>query len=105
MQVNGQVHGTTHAHGPQSLQGPHRARPAAEAQGPPSNGAIVKGPVDQLDISPAAQAALDSSPGLQNESGIRSELVNRIRQEIAGGTYETPAKLDATLERLLDELG
>jgi negative regulator of flagellin synthesis FlgM len=95
-----QVNGTTHAHGPQSLQGPHRARPAAEAQGP-----SAKGPVDQLDISPAAQAALDSSPGLQNASGIRSELVNRIRQEIAGGTYETPAKIDAALERLLDELG
>lgn len=95
-----QIHGTTHAHGPQSLQGPHRAKPAVESQGP-----SAKGPVDQLDISPAAQAALDSNAALQNGGGIRSDLVNRIRQEIAGGTYETPAKIDAALERLLDELG
>jgi hypothetical protein len=31
--------------------------------------------------------------------------VNRVRSEIAAGAYETPAKLDAALNRLLDEIG
>jgi hypothetical protein len=35
---------------------------------------------------------------------VRWELVARVRQEIAAGTYETPEKLEAALERLLDRL-
>jgi hypothetical protein len=31
---------------------------------------------------------------------IRSELVNRVRREIAADSYETPAKWEAALERL-----
>ena len=31
---------------------------------------------------------------------IRSELVSRVRQEIAEGRYDTPEKWDAALERL-----
>ncbi len=33
--------------------------------------------------------------------GIRGELVARIRQEIAAGTYDTPEKWDQALEKLL----
>jgi hypothetical protein len=36
--------------------------------------------------------------------GIRVELVQRVRQEIAAGTYETPEKWEAALDRLLDRL-
>jgi len=32
---------------------------------------------------------------------FRAGLVEQIRQEIAAGTYETPEKLEAALERLL----
>jgi hypothetical protein len=32
---------------------------------------------------------------------IRTELVSRVRQEIAEGRYDTPEKWDAALERLL----
>ena len=35
---------------------------------------------------------------------IRRELVERVRREIAAGTYETPEKLEAALARLLDRL-
>ena len=35
---------------------------------------------------------------------IRSELVERVRREIAAGTYETPEKWQAALDRLLDSL-
>ena len=35
---------------------------------------------------------------------IRRELVERIRREIAEGTYDTPEKWELALERLLDRL-
>lgn len=34
-------------------------------------------------------------------TGIRWELVHRIRKEIAAGTYATPEKLELAMERLL----
>lgn len=37
-------------------------------------------------------------------TGIRQDLVARIRQEIAAGTYETPEKLELALERMLNRL-
>lgn len=54
-------------------------------------------PVDQLDISPEALA-------IQNNTGIRTEKVAEIRQEIAAGRYETAEKIDQAVERLLDEI-
>lgn len=36
---------------------------------------------------------------------IRQELVDRVKDEIANGTYETPEKLDAAVQGMLDELG
>ncbi|MFP4354695.1 MAG: hypothetical protein ACLFUJ_06180 [Phycisphaerae bacterium] len=35
---------------------------------------------------------------------IRWDLVARIRAEIATGTFETPERINATVEALLDEL-
>ena len=35
---------------------------------------------------------------------VRRELVNRIKAEIAAGTYETPEKLDIAIARMLREL-
>jgi hypothetical protein len=37
--------------------------------------------------------------------GIRHDLVARVRQEIAAGTYDTPEKLELALERMFDQLG
>lgn len=37
-------------------------------------------------------------------AGVRTELVERVRKEIAAGTYDTPAKWQAALDRLLDSL-
>ena len=36
---------------------------------------------------------------------VRADLVARVRREIAAGTYDTPEKLEAALERLLEDLG
>ena len=35
---------------------------------------------------------------------IREELVDRVKAEIAAGTYETEEKLDATIDALADDL-
>ena len=54
-------------------------------------------PVDQLEISAEAQA-------LQSNSGIRTEKVAELREQIATGRYETAEKIDVAVERLLDEI-
>lgn len=91
-----QIHGPSQVHGAHGVNGPHsqrssNARPAQSAAGP----------ADQLDISPAAEAAASAAEGGE----IRSDLVARVRSEIAAGTYETPDKMAAALDRLVDEMG
>jgi hypothetical protein len=46
----------------------------------------------------------DRPSGDDEEGGFRADLVARVRKEIAAGTYETPEKLQAALERLLAKL-
>lgn len=57
-------------------------------------------PRDQVEISPLGQM-LD---GIGRLPEIRHEKVEAIRQQIASGLYETDAKLDVALDRMLDEL-
>ena len=40
----------------------------------------------------------------EEEPMIRQELVERVRREIAAGVYDTPAKWDAALDRLLERI-
>ena len=105
-----QIQGTpplniTQSHGPHDLKGPQQNYGAA----PPSRSATQhtgKGTSDQLEISPAAEAAISAvDHGAADNGGIRADLVARVRNEIAAGTYETPEKLDAALDRLLNEIG
>ena len=89
------IHGTSHIHGPHGINAPHSAHRSQASQNAPASGAA-----DRLDISAAADAAAQAA-----ETGsVRLDLVNNIRSQIAAGTYETPAKLDAALERMLDEM-
>jgi hypothetical protein len=41
---------------------------------------------------------------LRAGSGVRDEVVDRVRGEIADGTYDTPEKLDVAVDRLLEDL-
>lgn len=50
--------------------------------------------------SPDHRTARDDS-----RAGIRWDLVERVRGEIAAGTYDTQERWDAALDRLLDQLG
>jgi negative regulator of flagellin synthesis FlgM len=90
------IHGTTHVHGPHGINPPHSAQRGQASQQTPGSGAV-----DRVDISPAAEAAVQAAESGQN----RQALVNSIRAQIAAGTYDTPAKLDVALERMFDELG
>ncbi len=49
---------------------------------------------DPADVSPSPEAAED----------FRPDLVERVRREIAAGTYDTPEKWETALDRLLDRL-
>ena len=53
-------------------------------------------PMDQLDLSVEAQM-------LSQTSDIRQERVAHIKSQIASGVYETPEKIDAAVNRMLDE--
>ncbi|TWT97052.1 hypothetical protein Pla108_28290 [Botrimarina colliarenosi] len=103
-----QIHGTNNVHGAQALNGPHFRRPAA-----PAEGATPAQPADQLDISPEASEAARVSEladaraaeHVKDANGVRTGLVDRLRSQIAAGTYESADKLDAALNSLLDEIG
>ena len=93
-----EIYGPSHLHGAQSLNPPHSARlsrPAGTDRAEPIR--------DELQISEAARMAEVQESG--DMAPIRQNRVDAIRAQIASGTYETPQKLDAALERLLDEIG
>jgi hypothetical protein len=46
-----------------------------------------------------------ASAGPRRGAPIRRPLIERVRREIAAGTYDTPEKFEAALERLLRRLG
>lgn len=64
----------------------------------PSSVSGLESPRDEVSISSAArlleQARIDPN--------VRAERLAEIRTAIANGTYETPAKLEAAVERMLD---
>ena len=61
---------------------------------------VLKGPVTHIRAWwPSGRAA---RPG--RTPPIRTELVQRVRKEIAAGTYDDPAKWEAALDRMLDSL-
>lgn len=90
-----QIYGTTQVHSAQPINAPHRLTPA---QSP--GGAYGASGVDQLDISPEA----DLASQIRDIPDIRADRVAAIRAQIQAGTYETDAKLDVALSRLLDEI-
>ena len=64
----------------------------------PSLGPIRSG--DKVELSRAAQFISK----LISKNEVREDLVDRVKQELAAGTYETPDKIDAALDELLSEL-
>ncbi len=52
---------------------------------------------DAVELSSAARQRLEQTP-------IRRDLVERVREEIEAGTYLTEDKIDAVVDRLLSKL-
>jgi negative regulator of flagellin synthesis FlgM len=60
-------------------------------------------PQDQLDLSSQATGINRISPTEVAATGeIRIDRVADIRRQIADGSYETPEKIDAALDKFLD---
>jgi negative regulator of flagellin synthesis FlgM len=60
----------------------------------------VEVPQDEVQISASAQLLGQ----IQNDPAVRAERLAEIREAIANGVYETPAKLEAALLKLLEEI-
>lgn len=90
-----QIHGLTHIHGAQPLNGPHRTQAAGPAQ---QTDAWMD--VDELDISQEA----DLVSRARDLPDVRADRIAEIKADIAAGVYETDEKLDIALGRLLDEM-
>ncbi len=87
-------------YGAGGTQGPQPIYPRLAALNVDAGHAVQAGtPRDQVEISPLGQM-LD---GISRLPEIRHERVQEIRRQIAEGTYETPAKLELALDRLVDE--
>ena len=106
MQIYGpfRVSTTQSASNVQSTSKIERGSAASQTSDTPS--ASNAGPVDQLDLSQAATSAnrIDGNSAVAGE-GIRFERVAEIRRQIADGSYDTPERMDAAMDRFLDLLG
>ncbi len=89
-----QIYGPSGVHGAQPISSPHTRRVDAPQQ---TRGAQ---PQDEVQISSAA----DFVSQVQQLPDVRGDRVAALRAAIADGSYETPAKLDAALDGLLNEI-
>ena len=91
-----------------SLQSASQLQPSLRTSSPKPAGPVqstapISPTLDQLDLSAEAQQLLSSQAVSSGSDGeIRADRVSTIRQAIAEGTYETPEKLSAALDRMLD---
>lgn len=99
-------------YGPFRVSTTQSTSPASRAQPqlPAAPAKPTAAPSDQLDLSSTSKAAasggvnrLDASSQIAGGGEIRIDRVAELRRQIASGSYETPQKLDAALDRLLDQ--
>ncbi len=92
------IYGSSHVHSAQPIAAPHKFGGVQSTQAPQARG--LSG-VDQLDISPEAEMLSQ----VHNLPEVRQDRVAELRAQIKNGTYDTDAKLEVALSRLLDEIG
>jgi negative regulator of flagellin synthesis FlgM len=87
--------------GPGAVQGGFAVRPQQQTVAPSTRNSIDPPltPKDELEISSVGKMLNE----LQ-QSGVRAERLALIKSQIEAGVYETPEKLEAALNRLLDEV-
>jgi negative regulator of flagellin synthesis FlgM len=87
------VNGIVPTQGPQPIQ--------TNSSGRASSSPAAKTPAsDTVEISSQARIAAK----LAALPDVRSDLVARVKSEIAAGTYDTPEKMNVALDRMLNEL-
>ena len=96
------IYGSQFVHGSHAISGPHainrqQASAPHQTTSPQSN--------DQVTLSGAAQQVNQVNESAISNGEVRFDLVNRIRMEINAGTYETPDKLEAALDKMLVAIG
>ena len=96
-----EIYGSSFVHNVQNLSGPHRTR-GVETQTSPSIQRSSQ--QDDVQFSDAGVKMSDSIRSESSGSGIRFDLVNRIKAEIAAGTYDTPDKMDIAVDRMISRL-
>jgi hypothetical protein len=92
-----------HQHGPTELSGPVRGT-SAWWQGtgdPPVT--LDEGAAVQTRSKKGTRMARGKR-GRGHTEGMRMDMVERVRSEIAAGTYDSEEKWEAALDRLLDRL-
>ncbi len=57
-------------------------------------------PSDRVEVSDRARLLNK----LANLPAVRQDLVDRVRQEISAGTYDTPDKVEGAINNLVDDL-
>lgn len=85
-----------HSHSPTVLQGPVSRKRSWWSDWSPSR--------NTSHSTWEAWNMSDHSEKPSPEPEVRTELVRRIRREIAAGTYDTPEKWEEALERLRERL-
>ena len=96
-----EINGTHYIHGVQGLQGPHRSAAANAATSATTQRGSIQ---DETSFSEEALRLSDVRGSESSSSGVRFELVNRIKAEIVAGTYDTADKMDIALERLIGRM-
>jgi anti-sigma28 factor (negative regulator of flagellin synthesis) len=89
-----------HINGTYGLAPQVRVLPTRREKAPEAAPVGPELPGDRVEISEQATLMQKLNKGLE----IRGELVRRIRAEIEAGTYETPERINATVDILLNEL-
>ena len=87
--------------GPNGMGGPLRGTSVWWHGRPLEKGQTSPSPVDEPENQRRRPSQRDPK---EDEPMIRRELVDRVRREIAAGDYDTPAKWEAALDRLLNRL-
>ncbi|MBN1943559.1 MAG: flagellar biosynthesis anti-sigma factor FlgM [Phycisphaerae bacterium] len=83
-------------HPPNTTQGVGPVSPTK----PKSAAAQASGVSDTVEISTAGMLAAK----LHGPAAVRTDLVERVKEQISAGTFETPERIEATVDRLMEEL-
>ncbi len=90
------IQGSSYVHGAQPINAPHRSYSSQPTQKASSNFGA-----DEVSIS--SEASMVSRA--RDLPDVRADKVASIKAQIAAGTYDTDAKMEMALSRLLDEIG